>query len=223
MDILQSVMDCSSHAMFTMDRQGIVTHINRQAKESFGLFNHSRHAHPAGRLLRGDMVILATTAMGQDDGALTAAELETICIRDRRIRPGDMIAAVGVFGGEGVKPVCKYLHSGSADELRLDVTFQGVPISVQIDSAQVSVTVRENVYTIGYFMCIGQLVVLDRYTRQVKFWEEKGYSARREGIGSLLRGGGYIAKSPEQEIHVAGYHFRDFLRARCLRSTYRRC
>ena len=84
-----------------------------------------------------------------------------------------MIAAVGVYGGEGVKPVCKYLHSGSADELRLDVTFQGVPISVQIDSEQVSVTVREDVYTIGYFMCIGQLVVLDRYTRQVKFWEEK--------------------------------------------------
>lgn len=101
------------------------------------------------------------------------SELETIGIRDRRIRPGDMIAAVGVYGGEGVKPVCKYLHSGSADELRLDVTFQGVPISVQIDSEQVSVTVREDVYTIGYFMCIGQLVVLDRYTRQVKFWAEK--------------------------------------------------
>ena len=33
MDILQSVMDSSSHAMFTMDRQGIVTHINQQAKE----------------------------------------------------------------------------------------------------------------------------------------------------------------------------------------------
>lgn len=75
MDILQSVMDCSSHAMFTMDRQGTVTHINRQAKESFGLFNHSRHAHPAGRLLRGDIVILATTAMGQDDGALSASIL----------------------------------------------------------------------------------------------------------------------------------------------------
>ena len=75
MDILQSVMDCSSHAMFTMDRQGTVTHINRQAKESVGLFNHSRHAHPAGRLLRGDMVILATTAMGQDDGALSASIL----------------------------------------------------------------------------------------------------------------------------------------------------
>ena len=47
MDILQSVMDSSSHAMFTMDRQGIVTHINRQAKERFGLFNHSIYSHPA--------------------------------------------------------------------------------------------------------------------------------------------------------------------------------
>lgn len=62
--------------------------------------------------------------------------METIVVRDRRIRSGDMIAAVGVFGGEGVKPVCKYLHSGSADELRLDVTFQGVPVSVQIDGEQ---------------------------------------------------------------------------------------
>ena len=62
MDILQSVMDCSSHAMFTMDRQGTVTHINRQAKESFGLFNHSRHAHPAGRLLRGWRLSVSATA-----------------------------------------------------------------------------------------------------------------------------------------------------------------
>lgn len=70
--------------------------------------------------------------------------METIGVRDRRIRSGDMIAAVGVFGGEGVKPVCKYLHSGSADELRLDVTFQGVPVSVQIDGEQAAVTAYRN-------------------------------------------------------------------------------
>ena len=64
MDILQNVMDSSSHAMFTMDRQGIVTHINQQAKERFGLFNHSLYAHSAGRLEPGDLVILASTAMG---------------------------------------------------------------------------------------------------------------------------------------------------------------
>ena len=32
MSILQDVMDASSHAMFTMDRSGIVTNINRRAK-----------------------------------------------------------------------------------------------------------------------------------------------------------------------------------------------
>ena len=52
--------------MFTMDRQGIVTHINQQAKERFGLFNHSLYSHPAGRLEPGDIVILATSAMGAE-------------------------------------------------------------------------------------------------------------------------------------------------------------
>ena len=172
MDILQNVMDSSSHAMFTMDRQGIVTHINQQAKERFGLFNHSLYAHSAGRLEPGDLVILATTAMGADDGNLTPEDLAVIGIRDPRLRPNDILAAVGVYKGPGVKPVYKYLRGGESVGLHLDVTFQGVPISVHIG--------------------------------------DKGYSARKEGLGSLLRGSTYIAKGPDQEICVVGYHFKDF-------------
>lgn len=105
MDILQSVMDSASHAMFTMDRQGIVTHINQQAKERFGLYNHSVYSHPAGRLEPGDVVILATSAMGADDGRLAPEDLAAIGIQDHRLRSGDMLAAVGVYHGAGVKPV----------------------------------------------------------------------------------------------------------------------
>ena len=210
MDILQNVMDSSSHAMFTMDRQGIVTHINQQAKERFGLFNHSLYAHSAGRLEPGDLVILATTAMGADDGNLTPEDLAVIGIRDPRLRPNDILAAVGVYKGPGVKPVYKYLRGGESVGLHLDVTFQGVPISVHIGDKQVAVEVREKVYSITYFVSICQAVILDHRTRQVKFWEEKGYSARKEGLGSLLRGSTYIAKSPDQEICVVGYHFKDF-------------
>ena len=210
MDILQSVMDSSSHAMFTMDRQGIVTHINQQAKERFGLFNHSLYSHPAGQLEPGDLVILATSAMGADDGNLTSADLAVLDIHDPRLRPGDILAAVGVYNDPGIKPVYKYLRGGEAAGLHLDVTFQGVPISVHIGDKEIAVEVREKVYSISYFVSIGQMVVLDHRTKQVKFWEEKGYSARKEGIGSLLRGGSYIAKSPEQEICVVGYHFREF-------------
>ena len=209
MDILQSVMDSSSHAMFTMDRQGIVTHINRQAQERFGLFNHSIYSHPAGRLEPGDIVILGTSVMGADDGNLAPEDLTVLGIQDHRLHGGDMLAAVGVYQGAGVKPVYKYLRSGAAG-LSLDVTFQGMPINVKITDREISVTVQDRVYTITYFICIGQMVVLDRRTKKVKFWEEKGYSARKEGIGSLLRGGSFIAKSPEQEICVVGYHFREF-------------
>ena len=210
MDILQNVMDSSSHAMFTMDRQGIVTHINQQAKERFGLFNHSLYAHSAGRLEPGDLVILATTAMGADDGNLTPEDLAVIGIRDPRLRPNDILAAVGVYKGPGVKPVYKYLRGGESVGLHLDVTFQGVPISVHIGDKQIAVEVREKVYSITYFVSICQAVILDHRTRQVKFWEEKGYSARKEGLGSLLRGSTYIAKGPDQEICVVGYHFKDF-------------
>ncbi len=209
MDILQSVMDSSSHAMFTMDRQGIVTHINRQAKERFGLFNQSIYSHPSGRLEPGDIVILGTSVMGADDGNLAPEDLAVLGIQDHRLHGGDMLAAVGVYQGAGVKPVYKYLRSGAAG-LSLDVTFQGMPINVKITDREISVTVQDRVYTITYFICIGQMVVLDRRTKKVKFWEEKGYSARKEGIGSLLRGGSFIAKSPEQEICVVGYHFREF-------------
>ena len=210
MDILQSVMDSSSHAMFTMDRQGIVTHINQQAKERFGLFNHSIYSHPDGRLEPGDLVILATSDMGADDGNLIPEDLAAIGIQDHRLRSGDMLAAVGVYRGPGVKPVYKHLRGGEAIGLKMDVTFQGVPISVQITDREISVTVQERVYTINYFDCIGQMVILDHDTKQVKFWEEKGYSARKEGIGNLLRGNSFIAKGPEQEICVVGYHFREF-------------
>ena len=210
MDILQNVMDSSSHAMFTMDRQGIVTHINQQAKERFGLFNHSLYSHPAGRLEPEEMVIRATSAMGMDDGSLAAADLAQLGIEDPRLRAGDMLAAVGVYKGPGIKPVYKHLRRGEAVGLSLDVTFQGVPISIHIGDKEIAIEVREKVYSINYFVCIGQMVVLDHRTKRVKFWEEKGYSARKEGIGSLLRGGSFIAKGPDQEICVVGYHFRDF-------------
>lgn len=211
MDILESVLDSSSHAIFTMDRDGIVTHINRQAKEQFGLFNHSLQSHAAGRLEPGDLVILATTAMGDDDGGLQQEDLAVLGIRDKKIQPGDMLAAVGVFGVEGaMRPVYKFLRRRDAGVMNLDVTWEGIPIQIAIDGKEANVTVDGVTYSITYFMSICQCVVLDGATHRVKFWEEKGYSARKEGVGNLLRGATFAAKSPETEIAVVGYYFREF-------------
>lgn len=210
MDMLQSVMEASSQAMFTLDREGTITHINQQTKDYFGLFNHSRYSHGPGRLEPGDLVILADTAIGADDGNLSPADLERLNIRDRKLRAGDRLAAVSRFDTPSCKPVYKFLPGGDTETLELSTTWEGIPIRIFIDSREAAVTVGEISYIIDYFWCIGQMVVLDGRTGQVKFWQEKGYSARKEGIGCLLRGGPFIAKSPGAEMKVTGYYFREF-------------
>ena len=210
MDILQSIMEASSQAMFTLDREGTITHINQQTKDYFGLFNHSQYSHGPGRLEPGDLVIIADTSIGSDDGNLAPADLERLNIRDRKLRAGDRIAAVGCYGTPDSTPVYKFLPGGDSATLELSTVWRDIPIRVSINSKETSVAVGETTYTMDYFWCIGQMVVLDGETGQVKFWEEKGYSARKEGIGSLLRGAPFTGKSPGSEIKVTGYYFREF-------------
>lgn len=210
MDILQSLMDTSSHGIFAIDRDGIITHINRRAKVCFGLFRNNRHTHAAGRLEPGDLVIIADTSVGDDDGALEPADLGHLNIHDKTIGAGHRLAAVGVYDDPGSKPLYKCLPDRHEEVMRLETVYQGVPIAVQMGRREATVTVWDKTYTITYFSCIGQIIVVDGKTRQVKFWEEKGYSARKEGIGELLRGAPYAAKRSGAEIKVTGYPFREF-------------
>lgn len=210
MELLEKIIETSSHAIFTMDQNGILTHINQRAKEHFGLFMHSSYSHPAGKLRKGDMIILASTEIGADDGNLSPEDLRLIGISDRRIHSGGKIVAVGVYQDPTVKPVYKYLRPDTDDGLQMETIYQGVPVSINMDTNKVTVSVWGMQYSIDYFKCIGQIVVVDRLRHIVKFWEENGYSARKEGVGNLLRGASYTAKAPEAEMRVVGYHFREF-------------
>lgn len=216
MDLLQCLMDSSSHAIFTLDRDGIITHINQQAKVRFGLYHNSQHPHPAGRLEPGDLVLIADTAIGADDGALRPEDLARIGIREPRLRVNDRLVAAGVFDMPGRRPVYKFLPDQDADSLCLETVCEGIPIRLSIERRSVTVTVRDTVYTIGYFRCIGQMVVLDGATGRVKFWQEKGYSARREGIGHLLRGGSYSEKRAGLSLQVEAITSATSLRGRSL-------
>ena len=161
MDILREVMDASTHAMFLTDAHGIVTHINTQAQGRFGLAGQSSRSHEAGRLVAGDIVILADTAIGADDGELTLADLAHLRIQERKLRAGDMVAAVGVYDDPNSDAVYKFIPGSDASVMTLRTVYQGLPISVEIGEKEVSVTVGDEFYSIRYFLCIGQIVVLD--------------------------------------------------------------
>ena len=80
MNMLQSIMDASSHAMFTLDRDGMITNINQQAKHDFGLYSRSGSSHGPGRLEPGDVIIIGDSALGADDGGLLPEDLERLGI-----------------------------------------------------------------------------------------------------------------------------------------------
>lgn len=224
-DILQSIMESSSQAMFVLDTEGNITHINQNAKKQFGLVNHCHAAHEAGRLAEGDIVVVADTFLGDDDGNLQPQELSAIGVRDKKIQKGDAVLAVGLYRVPGSCGVYKYLRSRDiTDQFTLETEFEGFHIRVSIggEEREARVEVDGESYAIPYFMSIAQLVAIDSRTRKVKFWEEKGYSARKESIGNLFRGDSFIAKSPDFEINVVGYHYQNFFEGKVFDDDIRR-
>ncbi len=224
MGIIETLLESSSHAIITMDSEGIITHINSQAMERFGLINHSSYSHPAGRIEEGDIVIIADTALGRDDDNFTLEQLESLGISDKFIRYGDMLVAVAEFGTEKNRrpAMWKSIKRGDSDFLHLETNIDGTDITVSINGRTADVKVHGICYSISYFQSIVQTVILDGKTHQVKFWNEKGYSARKEGIGSLLReGGSFIAKSPNFKVQVIGYHFSEFFEGKQFESDLR--
>ena len=225
MDILQSIMESSSQAMFVLDTEGNITHINQNAKKQFGLVNHCHAAHEAGRLAEGDIVVVADTFLGDDDGNLQPQELSAIGVRDKKIQKGDAVLAVGLYRVPGSCGVYKYLRSRDiTDQFTLETEFEGFHLRVSIggEEREARVEVDGESYAIPYFMSIAQLVAIDSRTRKVKFWEEKGYSARKESIGNLFRGDSFIAKSPDFEINVVGYHYQNFFEGKVFDDDIRR-
>ncbi|MEA5143657.1 MAG: sigma 54-interacting transcriptional regulator [Oscillibacter sp.] len=225
MDILQSIMESSSQAMFILNTGGDITHINQNAKKQFGLVNHCHAAHEAGRLAEGDIVVVADTFLGDDDGNLQPQELSAIGVSDKKIQKGDAVLAVGLYRVPGSCGVYKYLRRRDiTDQFSLETEFEGFHIRVFIggEERQARVEVDGESYAIPYFMSIAQLVAIDSHTRKVKFWEEKGYSARKESIGNLFRGDSFIAKSPDFEINVVGYHYQNFFEGKVFDDDIRR-
>lgn len=210
MSIIQSVLDADSQAILVIDNRGIVKHINAKAKDRFGLTTKTEHKHPAGRLKKGDLVIISDNSIGSDDGGLSPEDFERIGISDRHIHTGNMIVAAGIYQDAGPKSVYKSIHPDEAKGLQLDTAFWNIPIHVQVGNHNASITVQNITYPLPYFLCIGQMVVIDQDSKAVKFFQTQGYSLRNEGIGTLLRGGEYQAKSPGCEVNVVGHKFTEY-------------
>ncbi len=209
--VIELLMDSMNQGIMFLDSAMTIQHCNHLAKQITGIVFETQGSHEAGQISEGDIVIIADNKLGDDDGNLTGKDLETLNIHDKGIREGDMLVAVGVYKNKKIEPEYKYTHGHHMNTpLKLDVNYFGFHIVAEIDTEkrQNTIHVNENTYKLSYFHSIGNVVVIDGTTGNIKFFQAIGYGVRNEEIGRLLREESWAAKKADSaDIDVTGRPF----------------
>lgn len=210
---IELLMDSMNQGIVYVDGAQRIQICNRKAKEITGIVIDTHVSHEAGQIAEGDIVIIADNKLGEDDGGLGREELALLNINDRDIRDGDMLVAVGVYKNKKIEPEYKYLREHQLNiPMRLDVNYFGFHIVASIDTEkkETLIVINDTAYRLGYYSSVGNIVIIDGTTGDIKFFQAKGYSIRNEDAGNLLRGQGYYGKDPEDtDQDVTGRRFLD--------------
>lgn len=210
---IELLMDSMNQGIVYVDTAQKIQICNRKAKEITGIVIDAHVSHEAGQIAEGDIVIIADNKLGEDDGNLGREELALLNINDMDIRDGDMLVAVGVYKNKKIEPEFKYLREHQLNvPLHLDVNYFGFHIAASIDTEkkETSIVVNDLSYKMNYYSSVGNVVIIDGTTGDIKFFQAKGYSIRNEDAGDLLRGQKYYGKDPEDtDLDVTGRRFLD--------------
>lgn len=203
--------DMMSEGFIVIDSEGKIRIYNNKAKEIFGIRYDERISHSKGQISVGDIIIIANNDLGKDDGKLDRKSLEIIGIKDKNIEKGDTLIAIGVYNKNiKIQPIYKLLKKGhKEDKFRLEANFLQVDIKAVIDfiNRNITITVREQEFTMNYINSVGHMVMLDKLTKKMKFYQSQGYTARNESINDILKEEKYRGKGKDTEVlDVIGKH-----------------
>ena len=196
--------DMMSEGFIFIDNLGIIQIYNNKAKEIFGINYDYEYSHGSGKIEKGDIVIIGDSYLGKDDGGLTPESLRCIGIKNSELKYGDAIIAVGTYYGEKQNNSRFVFNSNDnvAEKLELNCTYEGVNIYGCIDfvNRNVTIQVEDEKFVVDYVKCIGHIVVLDAVSKKMKFYQTKGYTARKEDVNNLLIGMPYRAKGENSDF-----------------------
>ena len=184
-------------AMVFVQEDGTIGACNQSMKEMLGFVFSQDRSHEAGKLEKGDILIIADIEMGSDD-KLSPEDLAYLNLQDAELSTGDSIAAICLYKDNRKPANYKYIsRTGSEKKITVSEKMDQCEISAMVDlhSHVTSITVNGEEYTMTCQESIGNLVVLDGKDKHVKFFQEYGYDLRGEDIGELLRGHSYQEKS----------------------------
>ncbi|HYF95407.1 MAG TPA: sigma 54-interacting transcriptional regulator [Symbiobacteriaceae bacterium] len=209
-DLLEAAVDHSEEGVIIVDVTGRIKVYNRKAREIFAIDPRIGPGHPAGRIKPGDIVAIADTCIGHDDGGLSPEDLKLIGVDPTGIRAGDSIVAIGVFGappGTAVWQFCAGTGFTSFEVCRSLDNLKHVKARIDGLKKQAVISVGPQTFEVPYQLSIGHMVLVSPDTLDVTFYQARGYTARGEGLRDLLNGKTFVTKGPHAAMpEVIGRH-----------------
>ncbi len=208
----RAVFESLSTGLLYISRDHIIKMVNTLARKTLGTFHRGPYFHESGRIEAEDIVLLAITDLGGDDGGLIPSDLEVLGIKNKDIRPGDAILATTRFRSKK-KPIYQYYRRGSIKDLiELKTKYHSLELSSSIDFEKrlISIRVNEEAYELSFQKSFGSIVVIDPISLKVKFFQTLGYSYKKEAIKDLLKGKYFSAKREGHTIDLEGMKLEDF-------------
>lgn len=201
----KDILDLVDEGIIAVQKTGSICIFNRKAKEIFGIDSSANMDYPSGKLEDGDVLVIAITSLGQDDGQLTPSLLKKINLEEK-LSKGAAVLIIGEFGGPHPAQVKTSEGQGLGTKLEMTHIYKGRRIASQIDLHErtIDIIIDGQNYPVEFIQSFGHMVVLCGKTGAVKFVQSKGYSFRKESIGDLLRGASFKGQCKNESTDLLG-------------------
>ena len=194
-NISSIILNKLSEGVISISNEGIIQIINRKAKEVFGIVYIHETGHKKGVIRKGDIVIIGDSSIGMDDGGMDSSDLKKLLGIKESISSGSSLVYIGRYmeGGE-----YKYQSALENNDMAIEKVIGGKEIECYISFSKkiVNIAIDGIQYPYNFVKGIGHMVILDKDTLDVKFYQVKGYSVRKESIKNLLSQSSFNEKLP---------------------------
>lgn len=208
----KGILDVLTEGIISVDPNGKIKTFNRKARHIFGIDSLSEVEHDSGKLEDGDVVIIVTTALGQDDGNMSSEDLIKIGI-EKDISPGTSVIALGRFNEKEPSYIKVLDQSKTGTKLEMTHVYRNRRISARLDlkTRFIDISIDGRNFSAHYIKSFGHMVVLDKSQLDVKFVQTQGYSYRKESIGELINGGRFKRKVKRESANLVGKPLEEVL------------
>ncbi|MDK2866241.1 MAG: hypothetical protein PWP51_867 [Clostridiales bacterium] len=213
------ILDKIDEGIILLDQALKIRAFNEKAKRITGILLSGEISHAAGCLEPGDLVFFMSNMLGEDDGELTPELLSRVGIDAKTLKHGDAIVGMGIFDGDAISASYKQASSTALlEQLVYQTDFMGHDVKMVLDfyAKRMMITIDGQLFEQRYVKTYGHMVVLSGQGGALKFYQDKGYTIRREAIGDLLRGGHFGAKGIAEDDSLNGRDLASLLESEVL-------